>query len=126
MGRSMQLTPRAECLAEPVRKILLQVDATLGVKPEFEPATAERHFGVIASDYVTQVLAEVLRRIAQMAPRLSFDVRRTHSGMARDLDQGRADFLVTPAHLTLPEHPQAIPSSTTPTTSSPASRTPTA
>ncbi|MDN8614444.1 LysR family transcriptional regulator [Variovorax ginsengisoli] len=109
MGRSMQLTPRAESLAEPVRKILLQVDATLGVKPEFEPATAERHFRVIASDYVTQVLlAEVLRRIAQMAPRLSFDVRPTHSGMAQDLDQGRADFLVTPAHLTLPEHPQAI------------------
>lgn len=109
MGRSMQLTPRAESLAEPVRRILLQVDATLGVKPEFEPATAERHFRVIASDYVTQVLlAEVLRRIAQMAPRLSFDVRPTHSEMAQDLDQGRADFLVTPAHLTLPEHPQAI------------------
>ncbi|SEB18862.1 LysR family transcriptional regulator [Variovorax sp. YR216] len=109
LGRSMQLTPRAESLIDPVRNIILQVDATLGVKPEFEPATAHRHFRVIASDYVTQVLlAEALRRIAQMAPHLTFDVRPTHSGMAQDLDQGRVDFLVTPAHLTLPEHPQAI------------------
>ncbi|MFC5607948.1 LysR family transcriptional regulator [Variovorax soli] len=109
MGRSMQLTPRAESLIEPVRNIILQVDATLGVKPEFEPATAQRHFRVIASDYVTQVLlAEVLRRIATMAPQLSFDVRPTHSGMGQDLDQGRVDLLVTPAHLTLPEHPQAV------------------
>ncbi|MBS0452702.1 MAG: LysR family transcriptional regulator [Proteobacteria bacterium] len=109
VGRSMQLTPRAESLIEPVRNIILQVDATLGVKPEFEPSTARRHFRLIASDYVTQVLlAEVLRRIAQTAPHLSFDVRPTYSGMAQDLDQGRVDFLVTPAHLTLGEHPQAV------------------
>ncbi|MDM0107594.1 LysR family transcriptional regulator [Variovorax sp. J22R24] len=109
VGRSMQLTPRAESLIEPVRNIILQVDATLGVKPEFEPTTARRHFRLIASDYVTQVLlAEVLRRIAQTAPHLSFDVRPTYSGMAQDLDQGRVDFLITPAHLTLAEHPQSV------------------
>jgi len=109
VGRSMQLTPRAESLIEPVRNIILQVDATLGVKPEFDPAEASRHFRIIASDYVSQVLlTEVLRRVARTAPRLTFDIRHTHAGMAEDLDKGRVDFLVTPAHLTLSDHPQEI------------------
>jgi len=50
VGRSMQLTPRAESLIQPVRDIILQVDATLGVKPDFKPAEARRHFTAIASD----------------------------------------------------------------------------
>lgn len=109
VGRSMQLTARAETLIQPVRNIILQIDATLGVKPEFEPASARRHFTLIASDYVSQVLlAEVLRRVLQLAPGLSFDVRPTHPGMGQELDQGKTDFLVTPAHLTLAEHPQAM------------------
>lgn len=109
VGRVMQLTPRAESLIEPVRDIILQVDATLGVKPEFEPAEARRHFRIIASDYVSQVLlTEVLRRIAKAAPHLTFDVRPTYAGMAEDLDKGRVDFLVTPAHLALSDHPQEL------------------
>ncbi|MCG2592415.1 LysR family transcriptional regulator [Ramlibacter sp. XY19] len=109
MGRAMKLTPRAESMIQPVRDILLKVDSTLGVRPDFDPATARRHFTVIASDYVSNVLmAEVLRRIALVAPGLSFDVRPSSMTMAQDLDQGRADFLVTPAHLTLADHPQAV------------------
>jgi DNA-binding transcriptional LysR family regulator len=109
VGRTLQLTPRAEALIAPVRQIILQVDATLGVQPEFDPATARRHFTIIASDYVTQVLmAEALRRMAGSAPGLSFDVRPTHAAMAQDLDQGRADLLVTPAHLTLADHPRQV------------------
>ncbi len=109
VGRTMKLTARAESLIEPVRDIILKVDATLGVQPDFEPASARRHFAVIASDYVSNVLmADVLRRIALVAPGLSFDILPTGSSMAQDLDQGRADFLVTPAHLTLPGHPQQV------------------
>jgi DNA-binding transcriptional LysR family regulator len=109
LGRTMRLTPRAESLAQPVRDILVKVDSTLGVRPEFDPATAQRHFVIIASDYVSNVLlAEVLRRVAQAAPGLTFDIRPTGTGMAQDLDQGRVDFLVTPAHLTVADHPQAV------------------
>lgn len=109
VGRTLQLSPRAESLIDPVRDILLQVDATLGVKPEFEPAVADRNFRIIASDYVSQVLlTDVLRRIAKTAPHLRFDVRPTYAGMAEDLDKGRVDFLVTPAHLALAEHPQQV------------------
>ena len=109
VGRSMRLTPRAESLVQPVRDILVKVDLTLGTRPDFDPATAQRHFAVVASDYVCNVLfAEVVRRIAHLAPGLGFDIRPSSSAMAQELEQGRIDFLVTPAHLTLPGHPQAV------------------
>lgn len=109
VGRTMRLTPRAESLVQPVREIILRVDSTLGARPDFDAATAQRHFVVIASDYVSHVLlGEALRRVSLVAPGLSFDVRPTSNVMAQELEQGNADFLITPAHLTLPEHPQEV------------------
>lgn len=108
-GRSMQLTPRAEALVEPVRDIVLRVDTTLGSQPEFDPASAQRHFVIIASDYVSRImLADVIRRIAALAPGLSFDIRPTSEAMLTELEQGRADFVITPAHLVATDHPQEI------------------
>ncbi|MBL0422686.1 LysR family transcriptional regulator [Ramlibacter sp. AW1] len=109
VGRAMRLTPRAESLIKPVREIILKVDSTLGVRPEFEPSTAQRQFIVIASDYVcTVLLDEVLRRVAEQAPGITFDVRPSAADMAEDLEQQRADFLVTPAHLVMAEHPHDV------------------
>ena len=109
MGRTMQLTPLAQSLVEPVRDLILRIDSTLSIKPDFIPEQAQRHFVIIASDYVDRVLmAEVLRRVSHVAPGLTFDLRPTHAGMMADLDQGRADFLVTPAHLAVDAHPQKI------------------
>ncbi|RZL91935.1 MAG: LysR family transcriptional regulator [Variovorax sp.] len=109
VGRTMRLTQRAEGLIEPVREIILKVDSTLGVRPEFEPAAAKRHFTIIASDYLSHVLlAEVVRRMAHEAPGLSFDIQPSSSTMGQDLEQGRVDFLITPAHLTAPDHPRAV------------------
>jgi LysR family nod box-dependent transcriptional activator len=109
VGRAMRLSARAESLIQPVREIVLRVDSTLGIHHEFEPATARRHFVLIASDYVTQVLlAEVLRRVAHAAPGLSFDIRPSSSQMGQELDQGRVDLLITPAHLALADHPHTL------------------
>lgn len=109
VGRSMRLTPRAESLVHPVRDILVKVDSTLGVQPGFEPDTAKRHFVMIASDYVSTVLlSNVLMDIAKLAPGLSFEIRPTRDGMAQELDQGRVDFLVTPAHLVVPDQPRMV------------------
>ena len=109
VGRTLRLTPRAETLVQPVRDIIMRVDSTLGGRPDFEPSTAQRHFTIVASDYLSYVLlADALRGIAQEAPGLSFDIRPSGAGMVQDLDQGRIDFLITPAHLALLEHPQAV------------------
>jgi DNA-binding transcriptional LysR family regulator len=109
VGRTMQLTARAESLIDPLRDIIIKVDSTLGSGPDFDPATARRRFVVTASDYVSNVLlAEVLRRLSIQAPGLSFELRPSSHTMAQDLDQGRTDFLVTPAHLVMAEHPSAV------------------
>ena len=109
VGRTMQLTARAEGLIEPVRDIILRIDSTLGAQPEFDPATARRHLVIIASDYVTRVvLADVLRRVEALAPGLTFDVRPTSEGMMQELENGRVDFMVVPAHLALPDQPQQV------------------
>jgi DNA-binding transcriptional LysR family regulator len=42
LGRNMVLTPLAECLREPVRDCLLQIQATIEIRPTFDPATASR------------------------------------------------------------------------------------
>lgn len=107
VDRTMRLTPRAESLVQPVKDIIAKVDSALGVMPDFNPATAKRHFVVIASDYVSTVLlSEVLRHIEVQAPGLSFELNPTREGMAQELEQGRVDFLITPAHLVVKDHPQ--------------------
>ena len=109
VGRAMQLTPRAARLVEPIQDILLRVNTSLGMQLDFEPATATRHFVIISSDYVCEVLlGAVLRRMALEAPGLTFEVRSMAGSLGHELDSGRADFLITPAHLALSEHPQAL------------------
>ena len=109
VGRSMRLTPLAESLVNPVRDIVLRVDSAITTKPGFDPALAQRHFVIIASDYVARVLlSEVLRRVAHAAPGLTFDIKPSHGAMTQDLEQGQADFMVIPAHLAVPEHPQMM------------------
>lgn len=109
VGRTMQLTPRAQSLVEPVRDIVLRVDTTLGTQPEFDAASALRHFVIIASDYVSRImLADVVRRISWVAPGLTFDVRPTSEVMLAELEQGRVDFVIMPAHLVASEHPKEI------------------
>jgi DNA-binding transcriptional LysR family regulator len=106
LGRGMQLTPRAESLVQPVREILLRVDAALGLHPQFDPATSRRRFVIVASDYVSHVLlGDVLARIARHAPGVVFDVRPV-VGAARQLEHGGIDFIITPAHLAFAAHPQ--------------------
>lgn len=107
VDRTMRLTPRAESLVQPVKDIIAKVDSALGAMPEFNPETAKRHFVVIASDYVSTVLlSDVLRHIEALAPGLSFELTPTREGMAQELEQGRVDFLITPAHLVVKDHPQ--------------------
>lgn len=106
VGRDMRLTPLAESLVDQVRDIIVRIDSAMESRPEFDPAEANRHFVIIASDYVSRVLmADVLQRMSVLAPRLTFEIRPTSPMMVRDVEQGRVDLLVTPAHLVSADHP---------------------
>jgi LysR family transcriptional regulator, nod-box dependent transcriptional activator len=97
VGRRLELTPLAQGLVEPVRETLLSARATIARRPHFDPATAERRFAVCASDYVTTVLlADVVSRIAALAPGVALDIRSPPKQLAEALDRGNIDLLVMP------------------------------
>jgi DNA-binding transcriptional LysR family regulator len=48
VGRSLMLTPLAEGLADPVGRILHQIQDTISTRAEFHPAQSDRRFSVMA------------------------------------------------------------------------------
>src|ERR1700753_1546934 len=69
VGRELELTPRAQTLVDPVRDILLRVQAALESEPSFDPATAARRFSIVMSDYCfLTFLRPVIKRLQEEAP----------------------------------------------------------
>jgi DNA-binding transcriptional LysR family regulator len=111
VGRHLQLTPLAQSLCGPAREAMAGIDRLIETRPSFDPASADRTVRIAASDYVvTAYLADALERIAALAPRLRFQLQPTlQIGPQGNvmLDAMDHDFVVLPAHLCDPEHPQA-------------------
>jgi len=105
-GRNMILTARAEELIEPVRAVLEQIRSTITVTPPFDPATAERHIGIMASDYSTQVLlAETLAELEKEAPGIRFEIQAMNDNPVDLLERGYVDLLLTLDYALSPDHP---------------------
>ncbi|CAN7329077.1 LysR family transcriptional regulator [Massilia sp. LjRoot122] len=97
VGRNLILTPLAVSLVEPVRDVLLQIQRTIEIQPEFDPATATREFRLFASDFVSTVLlGELGRRIAAEAPGVSIDISPTTSTPAEQLERGEVELMILP------------------------------
>jgi DNA-binding transcriptional LysR family regulator len=72
-GREYQLTPMASGLLPAVREALGQVERTLSVTAEFDPATSLRRFSIAISAQSILALSEVLRRVHELAPGVRLD-----------------------------------------------------
>lgn len=107
VGRKMMTTPLADSLADPVREILLKIDAAIKTRPEFDPSTSHRRFSIMMSDYVsTLLMPEVLRRAEALAPRVTFEVLSNDVGNPLEiLDRADIDFLIMPDQFLQKEHP---------------------
>lgn len=106
VGRAMALTPMAQELAQPVREVLLQLQTITRARPDFDPASATRRFTIESSDYVISVLlSEVVRRVAELAPRMQFDVRALSPQSPENLVNGVCEFLITPDFTALTGQP---------------------
>lgn len=105
-GRYMVLTARAEELIEPVRAVLEQIRSTIAIAPPFDPATSDRQFRVMASDYTTQVLlADAFRHFAKEAPHMRFEVQPMNINPAESVERGMVDLLITIDFALSGEHP---------------------
>ena len=107
VGRKMVPTPLGESLAAPVRAILMQVQETLQARPSFDPATSARRFTLMMSDFVASVLmADVLRHLADRAPRIQFEILSNDIEVPADaIERGDTDMLVMPEQFLAPGHP---------------------
>jgi LysR family transcriptional regulator, nod-box dependent transcriptional activator len=107
-GRRMVPTAVGAELAEPVRKILLEIQSTVATRPAFDPASSERRFSLMMSDYVALVLmVEVVERVAKLAPGISFELIHNNVMIPSDhLDHADIDLLIMPADVVPAGHPR--------------------
>lgn len=106
-GRQMVLTPKAEELRDPVREALNFIRAKITTPVAFDPATAERQFSIVTSDYAYAVLvADVLREAAHLAPGLTFEISPTDRQAIERLDRGEIDLFLTISTHMMEGHPK--------------------
>jgi len=98
-GRRMVPTALGVELAAPVRKILIEIQATVATRPAFDPASSDRRFALMMSDYVALVLmVDVVQRVAALAPGMSFElVHNNVLSPAEHLDHADIDLLIMPS-----------------------------
>jgi DNA-binding transcriptional LysR family regulator len=90
----MRPTPRALEIATRIHGPLAQLQAALS-RTEFDPATSQRRFTLVAGAYGAAVLAPPLvRRLAELAPSAELVVSGYGGGLLDLLDAGAADFAV--------------------------------
>jgi LysR family transcriptional regulator, nod-box dependent transcriptional activator len=107
-GRRMVPTAVGAELAEPVRKILLEIQATVATRPAFDPAASDRRFSLMMSDYVALVLmVDVVERVAKLAPGISFELIHNNVMAPGDhLDHADIDLLIMLADVVPGGHPK--------------------
>jgi DNA-binding transcriptional LysR family regulator len=111
VGRSMELTPRAQTLKEDVRDILGRMDNVIVTQPQFDPVSSDREFRLLTSDYTLVTLMPHLLALAreqsstvrfQLLPLPQLD--RPY----RALERGESDLLICPHNYCSREHPTEI------------------
>jgi LysR family transcriptional regulator, nod-box dependent transcriptional activator len=109
VGRRMELTPRAQALQDPVRDILVRVDATVSAEPDFVPAQSDRAFRLHVSDYtMTTLMPHLLALAYQQAPGVRLDLRAQIMHPHRVLERGEADLLIIPKEYCSVDHPSEL------------------
>ncbi|MBP6900134.1 MAG: LysR family transcriptional regulator [Burkholderiaceae bacterium] len=107
VGRRMEPTPRAQSLQEAVRDVLLRVDSTIAIQPEFDPTRSDRVFRIFVSDYTQLVFAPHLLALAHEARCTArFEFLPQVTNPQRSLERGDADLLIIPRGFLSPDHPQ--------------------
>jgi LysR family transcriptional regulator, nod-box dependent transcriptional activator len=109
VGRRMEPTALALSLAPSVREILQRIRVTIQTRPTFDPATAQRRFRIMTSDYLVEVLlADVIRELATTAPGLQLQILPSGESSFAQFLKGDVDLIITPEDHTLADHPRRL------------------
>jgi LysR family transcriptional regulator, nod-box dependent transcriptional activator len=108
-GKRMYPTTYAEALVPQVRDCLHMVEVMLVTSGRFDPATTQRSFRLVVSDYiVTAVLARVLEKLSKQAPGIRVELTLPSDASQADLREGRADLFVAPEQFVVADHPSEL------------------
>lgn len=95
VGRKMVLTPLGESLALPLRDLLARTEILISSSPKFDPASSDRTFVIIMSDYAAQVLMmRVLQSIAREAPNVRVTIDRLTEDNLENFKRGEHELLL--------------------------------
>src|SRR3954465_13398016 len=104
--RKLVPTPLAQSLEKPTRDILLRVRTNLISPPKFDPASSERRFRLVVSDYASIVLMHaVMKRVYRLAPRVCLEILPFSDRVDEQLQRGAGDLVVTPDCSLIAGHP---------------------
>lgn len=100
-------TPRADELAEPVKRLLADFDTLIAPK-EFDPGSASMTVSISANDYMQNALiVPFIRRLREEAPGIRLALLPAYrAGLAEKLARGAIDLAVTIAEFADPGLPR--------------------
>lgn len=109
VGRTMVPSELAIMLQQPVRKLLLEIQSTLEIRPQFVAAASNRHFRVVASDYtVSVVLSRVIQQLYVEAPGMTMDIVTPSQEALAALARGEVDLAFIPKGMEQGTHPSQV------------------
>lgn len=109
VGRHLELTPLGRHLADPVRQLILQIQATVALRPALSIETERRQFAITVSDYAVPILiAPLVRRVQAQAPSITIALLPQIEASGRALRRGETDLLIVPEDYLDPAHPHLL------------------
>lgn len=106
VGRRLQPTEFGLQLLPAATRLLHETRHLSQMRPGFDPATAQRRFSVVASDYVTRVLfTPMLQKLSREAPGISLQMVPIDAQSDSGFKRGELDFVVVPERFLYREHP---------------------
>lgn len=105
-GARMVPTSKAEAMREPVRAVIASIEGAFAVAAPFDPATSDRTFRLLGSDYFSTLLMPNLSaRSLQAAPRVLLQmVDMPSSEVVAALADGRVDAALSPSTIEPPDY----------------------
>ena len=105
-GKRMHPTAFADELMPQVKTSLRQLEAMLAKSPNFDPATSQRTFRIVTSDYVqASIIVPLVAELAAEAPGILLDCQLPNLSIAEHLDEGSVDVVITPEYIVTGSHP---------------------
>ncbi|WP_137133264.1 LysR family transcriptional regulator [Rhizobium sp. FKY42] len=109
VGRTMELSPLAVSLAQPLRDIIVRIEAAVVSTPSFVPAETTRSMNLIVSDYtLSTIMPSFLGLISRLAPQMQIHFKPQQNYPHLLLERGEADLLIAPTIFCSSTHPSEV------------------